>query len=210
MDRNCPPTYIEASAEGSLSDTKTFVSYVQSLSNNLSSANPIPLVQPILTPRFAISSSPELLTGVGEMYTRSSTTPNPLLLQTHISENQAEIAFTKELFKDLPAHHLSENGDAPHHPKEHSYASVYDHYGLLKERTILAHGVYLTEGELELIKTRKAGVSHCAGSNFNLRSGVASVADWLERGIKVRTCPLCSCAFPARWGWLICGPYFPS
>ena len=39
----------------------------------------------------------------------------------------------------------------------------------------------MTEGELELIKARGAGVSHCAGSNFNLRSGVARVGEWLVR-----------------------------
>ncbi|KAF8322129.1 Metallo-dependent hydrolase [Clavulina sp. PMI_390] len=186
MDRNSPPTYIEASTESSLEDTKAIVDYIKSLHTASSARNSLPLVQPILTPRFAISCTPDLLEGVGKLYNTSpSSSFPPLLLQTHISENKAEITTTIDLFKHLPPHNLVESGAAPHHPHEHSYSSVYDHYGLLRERTILAHGVHLTEGELELIKTRNAGLSHCAGSNFNLRSGVASVGDWLDRGLKV-------------------------
>lgn len=184
MDRNCPPTYIEPSAQQSLADTESFISYVQSLPSNSTPSNLVPLVAPVLTPRFAISSTPELLEGVGKIYNASSNSPNPLLLQTHISENQAEVAFTKELYSSLPP--PPADPSAPHHSThEHSYASIYDHYGLLRGRTILAHGVYLTEGELELIRARGSGVSHCAGSNFNLRSGVAHVGEWLEMGIKV-------------------------
>lgn len=38
---------------------------------------------------------------------------------------------------------------------------------------------------MELIAERKAGVSHCPTSNFHLSSGVASVGEYLDRGIKV-------------------------
>lgn len=45
--------------------------------------------------------------------------------------------------------------------------------------------MHLTDEELDLIKTREAGISHCPTSNFNLSSGVAPVGSWLDRGIKV-------------------------
>ena len=64
---------------------------------------------------------------------------------------------------------------------------MYDAFGLLRENTILAHAVHLEEEEVEIIKARRAGVSHCPTSNFNLRSGVARVGEWLDRGLKVRT-----------------------
>jgi guanine deaminase len=184
MDRNGSSDYVEDSARNSLADTEAVIDYIQSIEPNPSPENPVPLVQPILTPRFAISCTDELLEGVGRIYHGS--TVYPLLLQTHISENQAEIDTTIELFKHLPPHRLAESGEAPHHPAGHSYSSIYDHYRLLQSRTILAHGVHLSEGELELIKARNAGLSHCAGSNFNLRSGVASVGRWLDMGVKVQ------------------------
>lgn len=184
MDRNGHSDYVEDSAQSSLTNTEAVIDYVQSIEDDPSPENPVPLVQPILTPRFAISCTDELLEGIRWIY--NGATVYPLLLQTHISENQAEIETTIELFKHLPPHELAESGEAPHHPAGHSYSSIYDYFGLLQSRTILAHGVHLSEGELELIKARDAGISHCAGSNFNLRSGVASVGRWLDMGIKVQ------------------------
>ena len=70
-------------------------------------------------------------------------------------------------------------------PERTSYADVYDHFGLLSERTILAHAVHLEESEVELIKARGCGISHCPTSNFNLRSGMARIGELLDRGIKV-------------------------
>ncbi|KAK2464573.1 hypothetical protein APHAL10511_003431 [Amanita phalloides] len=58
-------------------------------------------------------------------------------------------------------------------------------YGLLRHNTILGHSVHLNDYELELIKNRNAGVSHCPVSNFNLRSGIAQVGKYLDLGIKV-------------------------
>ncbi|KAF5386938.1 hypothetical protein D9615_001553 [Tricholomella constricta] len=166
MDRNCPDYYVEASAEVSINETKQLISHIRSLASrpNAQSSSRPHLVQPILTPRFAISCTPELLTSLGKM---ASSDPS-LHIQTHISENKAEIAFTKELFPD-----------APH------YAGVYDSFGLLRPNTILAHAVHLEDTELELIAKRKAGISHCPTSNFNLSSGVAPIGVYLDRGIKV-------------------------
>ncbi|GAA6009451.1 hypothetical protein JCM11491_003561 [Sporobolomyces phaffii] len=168
MDRNSAPNYEEASAAKSLSDTEEYVSFVRehcssplpdAPNKNLSS-----LVQPILTPRFAISCSDELLAGLGKMMDKDPDLP----LQTHLAENPDEIAFTKSLFPTAP-----------------TYTAAYDQYGLLRPNTILAHCVHLEESEIALIKERRSGVSHCPNSNFNIRSGTARVADLLDRGIKV-------------------------
>ncbi|KAI6109740.1 hypothetical protein F5141DRAFT_1215220 [Pisolithus sp. B1] len=68
-----------------------------------------------------------------------------------------------------------------------SYAGVYDKYNLLRRNTILAHGVYLTDEEMELIAQRGAGVSHCPASNFYLGSGMARVRKLLEHGVGLGT-----------------------
>lgn len=122
------------------------------------------LVQPILTPRFAISCSDALLTSISAMMSRDPS----LRLQTHLSENEGEIEFTKKLF-----------------PFTSCYTEVYDHFSLLTPRTILAHAVHLSDEEMKLITKRKCGISHCPTSNNNLRSGVSRVGEMLNRGIKV-------------------------
>jgi len=163
MDRHASETYQETSYEQSLDETKQLIKHIRSLSVASSS----PLVQPIITPRFAIACTPNLLEGLGKI---AHDDPS-LAIQTHISENASEIAFTQSLF-----------------PQCQNYASVYDYYGLLTERTILGHGCHLDQNELDLIKARGAGVSHCPTSNFNLRSGLAKVAKMLDQGIKVSLC----------------------
>ena len=156
MNRNSPDSYREPSAEDSVEATKVLIKYIHSLSS--------PLVHPIITPRFAISCTDELLKSLGHLAASHPT----MAIQTHISENKAEVAFTKELFPDRT-----------------SYADVYDHFGLLRDTTVLAHAVHLEDDEKKLIKQRNAGISHCPDSNFNLSSGVAPVGEFLDLGIKV-------------------------
>ena len=91
-----------------------------------------------------------------------------LPIQSHISENVGEIDLVKRTF-----------------PTIKNYASVYDQYGLLNERTILAHGIYLTDEEIELMRERKTTISHCPLSNFSIVSGVLNVRKMLNRGVKV-------------------------
>ncbi|QRV85359.1 amidohydrolase family protein [Ceratobasidium sp. AG-Ba] len=165
------PSYQEASSEQSVADTQTLISYIRSLSPSN------PLVHPILTPRFAISCTSELLKALGKIAQSDPT----LAIQTHISENKSEIAYTLELFKNYPGCT--------------SYAGVYKEHGLLSDRTILAHAVHLTEEELNMVKECEAGVSHCPTSNFYLNSGVCKVGDMLDRGIKVGLGTDCSGGF---------------
>jgi len=189
MDRECPHYYIERTEE-SIPNTIKLIEYIRSLppsggalhnaaSINRSSltgtfADGSPCIYPVLTPRFAISTSDQLITSVGQL---AASDPS-LAIQTHISENPSEVAYTKELFS-----HLSTES------KPITYAGVYDHYGLLRDNTILAHAVHLEEEELDLVKERRSGISHCPTSNFNLTSGVAKVGIMLDKEIKASHIP---------------------
>ncbi|GAA6002302.1 guanine deaminase [Rhodotorula paludigena] len=175
MDRNSAPYYQESSAQQSLADTEDYVSFVRSHCDSPSLASsavspvkrssaPTALVQPILTPRFAISCTDEVMQGLSEMMDRDEHLP----LQTHLSENPAEIEFALSLYPGIA-----------------SYTAVYDHFRLLRRNTVLAHCVHMSDDELSLIKQHESGISHCADSNFNLRSGTARVAAMLDKGIKV-------------------------
>ncbi|TCD64149.1 hypothetical protein EIP91_004498 [Steccherinum ochraceum] len=175
MNRHSPDYYVEPSAEESVARTRAMIAHIRSLSGSPSHA----LVQPVVTPRFAISCTPELLVQLGDLVAADPT----LAIQTHISENAAEIVFTKSLFPPdiLPTPPLHQGPK----PTETTYAGVYDAYGLIRSNTILAHAVHLEDSEVKLIKERNAGISHCPTSNFNLRSGCAKVGAFLDAGIKV-------------------------
>ena len=160
MNWHCPDYYIENSVQESISATVDLIQYIQAFP--LSPAQE-PLVHPVITPRFAISCTPELLAQLGDL---AGTMPN-VAIQTHISENPKEVEDTLKYF----------NAD--------SYAGVYDKFKLLRRNTILAHGVWLTEKEMALIAKRGAGLSHCPTSNFYLSSGMARVGLLLDHGVKV-------------------------
>ena len=165
MNAGEPPYgYVEASTEESITSTHALIRHIRGLdhSNFLGQE---PLVQPILTPRFALSCTRDLLTCLGNLAASEPT----LRIQTHISENEAEVIETLKVF-----------------PEANNYAGLYDMYGLLRHNTILAHAVHLTKEEVELIKKRGAGISHCPTSNFNLNSGIAPIGYFLDKGVKVR------------------------
>ncbi|EMD38285.1 hypothetical protein CERSUDRAFT_113456 [Gelatoporia subvermispora B] len=181
MNRNSPDYYVEPSAQDSMQATRDLISHIRALPPKHPQRSEKPnaadaLVQPVLTPRFAISCTPELLTSLGEL----AASDRSLAIQTHISENESEVVFTKSLFPP----ELLRCAPHPIHGSV-TYAGVYEAYGLLRENTILAHAVHLEPKEVEIIKRTKAGVSHCPTSNFNLRSGCAKVGMLLDHGIKV-------------------------
>ncbi|RHZ75785.1 hypothetical protein Glove_209g148 [Diversispora epigaea] len=172
MDRNCPNDYIET-IESSIEDTKNFVEYVMNLDekdmkdvkgDEESITNQVTrLVTPIITPRFAISCSSELLHSLSKLAQEYD-----LPIQSHLSENKDEIKFVKNLFPNLK-----------------DYTSVYEHHNLLNQKTIMAHGIYLSSDERNLIKNLKVGISHCPNSNFSLSSGICDVRKLLNDNIKV-------------------------
>jgi len=104
-----------------------------------------------VTPRFAITSTGEQLEKAGELLKNNPS----VYMQTHLSENKAEIAFVKELF-----------------PERSSYLDVYDHYGLLGDRSVFAHGVHLDEVDYKRLSETGSSISFCPTSNLFLGSGL--------------------------------------
>src|SRR5207249_4867597 len=54
-------------------------------------------------------------------------------------------------------------------------AQILDRLGVLDGRTLAAHGVWLTDEDLKILKARGTGVAHCPSSNMKLASGIAPV-----------------------------------
>ncbi|TGJ80116.1 hypothetical protein E0Z10_g8649 [Xylaria hypoxylon] len=157
MDHLGPDYYIDESADQALAATRATIEHIRRLDSNFE------LVSPILTPRFAPACSVETMRGLSELQKQTQ-----LPMQTHISENMDEIELVKKIF-----------------PNSKSYADVYDTYGILNEKMILAHAIHLTEEEADLIAERNSKVAHCPVSNSALSSGVARVRWLLDKGIQV-------------------------
>ncbi|WOD11411.1 amidohydrolase [Pseudomonas sp. NyZ704] len=60
-----------------------------------------------------------------------------------------------------------------------------DHYGILGERTLLAHCVWLNDDEIKRLADAGTAIAHCPISNAKLASGVARVPEMLAAGLTV-------------------------
>lgn len=114
-------------------------------------------------PRFAITSTEELLAGIGQLRRQYP----DVYLHTHLSEQIPEIEAVKRQF-----------------PWAADYTQVYEQFGLLGERTILAHGIHLSDGELDRIQALDASLAHCPCSNFFLKSGRFRLMEVLRRHMR--------------------------
>ncbi len=104
-----------------------------------------------VTPRFAVTSSPEQLNLAGRLLKEHP----DVYMQTHMSENQEEIEQVRELF-----------------PTAKNYLSVYDDAGLLGSRSVFAHCIHLDEDEFKGLSRADAGIAFCPTSNLFLGSGL--------------------------------------
>jgi guanine deaminase len=117
-----------------------------------------------ITPRFAATSTPEQMRAMGELAKRFPTT----YIQSHVAENKAEIAWIAELF-----------------PEHRSYLDVYDQFGLLRDRSIYAHCIYLDDADRERMTASGATPSFCPTSNLFIGSGLYNLQQALDAGNRV-------------------------
>jgi guanine deaminase len=108
-----------------------------------------------VTPRFAPTSSEAQLSLAGQLLAEYP----DLYMQTHISENLREIEWVKALF-----------------PERRNYLDVYDHYQLLGERSVFAHGVHLCDAECARLAETGSAIAFCPTSNLFLGSGLFDLA----------------------------------
>lgn len=59
------------------------------------------------------------------------------------------------------------------------------HLGVLDENTILAHSIWLSDGEIDLLAQTRAVVAHCPSTNMKLSDGAPRIAQMLRRGVRV-------------------------
>ncbi|MBN9450648.1 MAG: guanine deaminase [Bosea sp.] len=153
MDRNAPEALTDT-AESGYRDTKALIARWQGRGRQLYA----------ITPRFAITSTPEQLAAAGKL---AAEHPD-CHIQTHIDENRAEIAFARELY-----------------PEAADYADIYRRYGLLGPKSLMGHCIHMTHNEWQAFAETGAVAVFCPTSNLFLGSGLFDWAHARQRGVKV-------------------------
>ena len=103
-----------------------------------------------ITPRFAPSCSEAQLRGAGELAAKYP----DVWIQSHVAENKDEIAWARQLF-----------------PGSRSYLSVYDDFGLMRDRAIYAHCIHFDDEDRALMRSTGAAAAVSPTSNLFLGSG---------------------------------------
>jgi guanine deaminase len=104
-----------------------------------------------VTPRFAITSTPEQLRLAGKLIQEYP----DVYLHTHLSENQQELEFTAELY-----------------PDSLDYLEVYEQFNLVTSKSIFAHGIYLSDSEFNRLSQAQSTIAFCPTSNLFIGSGL--------------------------------------
>lgn len=161
MDRNAPEPLVEKNATESAQQTLEWLNECLTKFQN---------TKPILTPRFVPSCTDELFEKLQEIHEKYN-----LPVQSHLSENPNEISFVKELC-----------------PYSKFYGDVYNKFGMFGKstdkknvKTVMAHCVYSTDEEINLMKENGVFIAHCPASNLNLASGIAPVKKYLLGGLNI-------------------------
>ncbi|HTT10808.1 MAG TPA: guanine deaminase [Burkholderiaceae bacterium] len=117
-----------------------------------------------ITPRFAATSTPRQLGLAGEL---ARSRPE-LYIQSHVAENLDEIRWVKELF-----------------PEARSYLDVYDRAGLLRERAVYAHCIWLDGDDRARMRASGAAAAVCPTSNLFLGSGLFDFRASTDAGMAI-------------------------
>jgi 5-methylthioadenosine/S-adenosylhomocysteine deaminase len=119
------------------------------------------LVTPAIAPHAPYTVSPNHLK---EAHTLAKKHDVPLII--HVAETEAEMKTIREKYMATPV-------------------SFLDSLGVLDERVLAAHAVWVDDPDMKILARRSVGVAHCPHSNMKLASGVAPLPRMLKAGIPV-------------------------
>ncbi|MDK2796232.1 MAG: 5-methylthioadenosine/S-adenosylhomocysteine deaminase [Archaeoglobaceae archaeon] len=115
----------------------------------------------MLTPHAVYTCSSEFLAEIADIAIKRR-----LIKHIHVSETLWEVKESKKRFGASPV-------------------EILKSLNFLDRKTVLAHGVWLNERDMEIISDCGASVAHCPSSNLKLSSGIAKVFEMLNNGINV-------------------------
>lgn len=151
MDRNAPDGVLDT-AQASYDDSRALIETWHGRGR----------LEYVITPRFAITSTPEQLRAAGALAAE-----NPgLAVQTHLNENRAEIELTMQLY-----------------PQASDYLDIYDLFGLLGPRSLMGHSIHMNDREIARMAETGTRAIHCPTSNLFLGSGLFDDRRMRDAGI---------------------------
>lgn len=153
MDRNAPQALLDTAQTG-YDETKAGIDRWHRTGRALYA----------ITPRFAITSSPEQMEAA-EALAREFPDCH---IQTHVSENLAEIELARELYPNLM-----------------DYCGIYERYHLLGPKTLLGHCIHLTHREVEVVAETGSVAVFCPTSNLFIGSGLFDYERLHVRGARI-------------------------
>jgi guanine deaminase len=117
-----------------------------------------------ITPRFAVTSSEEQLAEAGRLASEHA----DIWVHTHLAENNDEVELIAKQF-----------------PWSRSYLDVYEHFGLLRERSVFAHCLHLDDEDRRSMADNGGAIAFCPTSNLFLGSGLFDMQKATASGIRV-------------------------
>lgn len=153
MDVNSPAFLCETTEE-SLQETEQFLLDHQDATT----------VKPILTPRFAPTCSPELISGLGKLAEKYK-----VGVQTHVVESKWEAQESLNLFPDCA-----------------SDSAIYERAGLMDHGpSIFAHVIFPTEDDLRVMGRHNCVAVHCPDATTNIIAGIMPLSALQDQNINV-------------------------
>jgi guanine deaminase len=116
-----------------------------------------------VTPRFSVSCTEAMLDACKALLDEAPTA----LFTSHLNESPGEIDFVRDLF-----------------PEARDYLDTYERAGLLRECSVLAHNVHVSDDELQRLATSRTAIAHCPSSNAFLASGIFPMARHVAHGVR--------------------------
>ncbi|WJS84057.1 guanine deaminase [Paracoccus sp. TOH] len=151
MDRNAPEAVLDTPQQG-YDDSKRLIETWHRRGRQ----------RYAITPRFAITSTPAQMAMTGQLVREHP----DCHIQTHLSENRDEIAFTLSLY-----------------PQARDYLDIYETYGLLSEKLLLGHSIHLEPREIARMAETGSRAVFCPTSNLFLGSGLFDEAGLRAAGV---------------------------
>ncbi|REF72674.1 MULTISPECIES: guanine deaminase [Paracoccus] len=151
MDRNAPEAVLDTPQQG-YDDSKRLIEKWHGRGRQ----------RYAITPRFAITSTPEQMAMAGQLVREHP----DCHIQTHLSENRDEIAFTLQLY-----------------PQARDYLDIYESYGLLSDKLLLGHSIHLEPREIARMAETGSRAVFCPTSNLFLGSGLFDEAGLRAAGV---------------------------
>lgn len=153
MDRNAPEALLDTAQSG-YDESKALIERWQGRGR----------AHYAISPRFAITSTPAQLEAARAL---AQEFPD-CYVQTHLSENDAEVAYAMELY-----------------PDSKDYLGIYEDYGLLGRKTLLGHSIHVNHREAHCMAETGAVAIFCPTSNLFLGSGLFDYQRLHKTGVRI-------------------------